>query len=33
MRTGYWWENKKERDHEVDQDVGGWAILKYILER
>jgi hypothetical protein len=23
----------KERDHWEDQDVGGWTILKWILER
>jgi hypothetical protein len=27
---GYWWESQKERDHEEDQDVGGWIILKWI---
>jgi hypothetical protein len=26
-------ENQKERDHWEDQDVGGWTILKWILER
>jgi hypothetical protein len=26
-------EFQKERDHWVDQDVGGWTILKWILER
>jgi hypothetical protein len=30
---GYWWEIQKERDHWEDQDVGGWTILKWILER
>jgi hypothetical protein len=29
----YWWEIQKERDHWEDQDVGGWTILKWILER
>jgi hypothetical protein len=29
----YWWEIQKERDHWEDQDVGGWTILKLILER
>jgi hypothetical protein len=29
----YWWESQKERDHWEDQDVGGWTILKWILER
>jgi hypothetical protein len=27
------WESQKERDHQEDQDVGVWTILKYILER
>jgi hypothetical protein len=27
-----WWERQKERDHWEDQDVGGWTILKWILE-
>jgi hypothetical protein len=26
-------ECQKERDHWEDQDVGGWTILKWILER
>jgi hypothetical protein len=26
-------ESQKERDHWEDQDVGGWTILKCILER
>jgi hypothetical protein len=26
-------ESQKERDHYGDQDVGGWIILKLILER
>jgi hypothetical protein len=30
---GYWWESQKERDHVEDQDVDGWTILKWILER
>jgi hypothetical protein len=29
----YWWESQKERDHWEDQDVDGWTILKWILER
>jgi hypothetical protein len=33
MHIGYWWERQKERDHWEDQDVGGWTILKWILER
>jgi hypothetical protein len=32
MHIGYWWERQKERDHWEDQDVGGWTILKWILE-
>jgi hypothetical protein len=27
------WESQKERDHWEDKDVGGWTILKWILER
>jgi hypothetical protein len=30
---GYWWESQKERDHFEDEDVGGWTILKWILEK
>jgi hypothetical protein len=33
VHTGCWWEIQKERDHWEDQDVGGWTILKQILER
>jgi hypothetical protein len=33
MHAGYWWESQKERDHWEDQDVGGWTILKWILDR
>jgi hypothetical protein len=33
MHIGYWWESQKERDHYEDQDVGGWTILKWILDR
>jgi hypothetical protein len=33
--TGGWRKlhNEKERDHWEDQGVGGWIILKWILER
>jgi hypothetical protein len=31
MHIGYWWEIQKEGDHWEDQDVGGWTILKWIL--
>jgi hypothetical protein len=30
---GYWWHSQKERDHWEDQDVHGWTILKWILQR
>jgi hypothetical protein len=33
LHIGYWWESQKDRDHWEDQDVGGWTILKWILER
>jgi hypothetical protein len=33
MHIGYLWESQKERGHYEDQDVGGWTILKWILER
>jgi hypothetical protein len=33
MHVGYWWEIQKERDHWEDQDVGGWTILKWVVER
>jgi hypothetical protein len=33
MHTGYWWKNQNERGHYDDQDIGGWIILKWILER
>jgi hypothetical protein len=33
MHIGYWWESQNVRDQWKDQDVGGWAILKWILER
>jgi hypothetical protein len=33
LHIGYWWESQKERDHWEDQDVGGWTILKWILDR
>jgi hypothetical protein len=26
-------ESQKEKDHWEDQDVGGWTILKWILQR
>jgi hypothetical protein len=33
MHIGYWWEIQKERDHWEDEDVRGWTILKWILEK
>jgi hypothetical protein len=33
MQVGYWWESQKGRDQYEDQDVGGWIILRCILER
>jgi hypothetical protein len=33
IHIGYWWESQKEGDHWEDQDVDGWTILKWILER
>jgi hypothetical protein len=33
MHIEYWWESQKERDHCEDQNVSGWTILKWILER
>jgi hypothetical protein len=32
MYIGYCWESQKEGDHWEDEDVGGWIILKWILE-
>jgi hypothetical protein len=33
MHIGCLLESQKERDHWEDQDVGGWTVLKWILER
>jgi hypothetical protein len=30
---GYWWECQVERDHWEDQNVGGWIILRWLLEK
>jgi hypothetical protein len=27
MHIGYWWESQKEKDHQEDEDLGGWIIL------
>jgi hypothetical protein len=32
MHIAYWWESQKGRNHWEDEDVGGWTILKLILE-
>jgi hypothetical protein len=26
MCIGYWWESQRKRDHQEDEDVGGWII-------
>jgi hypothetical protein len=28
---GYRWTSEKERNHQQDQDIGGWIMLKKIL--
>jgi hypothetical protein len=33
MHKGYWWESQKVRDHWENEDVGGWAMLKWMIER
>jgi hypothetical protein len=34
MHIGYWWESsQKKKDHWEDQDVDGWTILEWILDR
>jgi hypothetical protein len=33
MHIEYWWGSQKERDNYEGQDIGGWIILKLILER
>jgi hypothetical protein len=33
MHTGCWWESQEEKGHWKDLDIGGWTILKWILER
>jgi hypothetical protein len=32
-RNAYWWDSRKEGDHWKGQDVDGWTILKWILEK
>jgi hypothetical protein len=31
MHIRYWWESQKKRDHQGDNNVRGWTILKWIL--
>jgi hypothetical protein len=33
MHIGYWWESQQDKYHQVNQDIDGWIILKWILER
>jgi hypothetical protein len=33
MHIEYWRESQQEGDHWEDQDVDGWTMLKWILER
>jgi hypothetical protein len=33
LHIGYWRESQKERDHYENQGVGGYTILKLMLER
>jgi hypothetical protein len=32
MHIEYLWESQMERDHYEEQDVGGWTILKWIID-
>jgi hypothetical protein len=33
MYIEYWWESQEKRDHWEVHRVGGWTILKWILEK
>jgi hypothetical protein len=33
MHIEYWWDSQKEKDRLEDQDVHGWTVLKWVLER
>jgi hypothetical protein len=30
---GYWWEERKKETTRAIEDVGGWIILKWVLDR
>jgi hypothetical protein len=32
-RTGYWWESQRDRDRKKEQYIGGWTLLRWILEK
>jgi hypothetical protein len=32
IHIGFWWENQKEREHQEDLELGGWIIIKWILD-
>jgi hypothetical protein len=33
MHIGYWRDRQNEKDHYEGEDLGGWIILKWILEK
>jgi hypothetical protein len=33
MHISYWWGSQRERDQYQDQNVSGWILLRWILER
>jgi hypothetical protein len=33
MHIAYWWESQEEKTTRKTKDVGGWIILKWIVER
>jgi hypothetical protein len=33
MHIGFWWETRKEIDHQEDLDAGEMIILEWILDR
>jgi hypothetical protein len=32
MHIGYWWGSQKKNGHLEDQGIGGWTILKWIVD-